>query len=295
VATLLTADDLAPGDAKGQGALGRFTMSLVTADGSDFEQAYALLDGEFGAKGELERRETLLGYLSRETATYGYRLVLARDAEGKVAAVRDCHISIDPGAHTVVVYLSHVLVLPPYRRSGLGSLMREVPAALARRAMAGAKLEPPVDLLLAAEMEPVAEGAVDTVTRLVAYGRAGFKVIDPSYLPYCQADYREHARIDADRPRPLPLLPVVRWVGHETAREIPRSLAAAYVEHLYRIIGVHCREQDLALPRAHAMDTLARHPGPVPLLPPPRAMDDRDALAPLAREKVLAYYPASLL
>ena len=97
------------------------------------------------------------------------------------------------------------------------------------------------DLVLAAEMEPFDPEAEDTRVRLLVYGRAGFKIVDLRALPYCQPDYREHALIDADRVRPVPLLAVVRWVGHETARAIPRHLAAAFVEHLYRIVGAHCQ------------------------------------------------------
>jgi GNAT superfamily N-acetyltransferase len=295
VEKLLAADDLPPGDIKAREALGRFSMSLASAHTADFDQAYALLDAEFGAKGELERKEVLAGYLSRDKGPRGYKLVVARDSDGQIAAVRDCHVSMDQEARIVVVYLSHVLVLPPYRRSGLGSLLREVPAALGRRAIAEAGLRPPVDLLLAAEMEPVAEGATDTITRLLAYGRARFKIVDPRCLPYCQPDYRAHALIDADRARALPLLAVVRWVGHESADEIPHRLAVAFVEHLYRIFAAHCREQDLRRPRAHALDTLAAQGEAIPLLAPPRVPEDREAVLPLARQRVLAYYPASLL
>jgi hypothetical protein len=301
---VLAEQDIPPEDTKARAALPRFRLSRIMAEGDpDFEPAYELLDGEFGAKGELERRDAIVGYFARTKDLVGYHLVVARDEAGQLAAVRDCHVSVDAQARIVVVFLSHVLVLPPYRRSGLGGLLRHLPVALGRRAAAALPPGPPPDVLLAAEMEPIAmvtspEGGLapspDTLARLVAYGGAGYRIIDPSVLPYCQADYRDHGAIDADRPRPVPLLAVVRWIGHEDAREIPQRLAAAFVEHLYRIILSHCREKDLALPRAHTLGRLAAHEGSVALLDPPKNAHDHERLAPLARSRVLAYYPPGL-
>lgn len=299
---LLRESDLREGDAKGPAALARFRLSLVGSEADpDFARAQALLDAEFGAKGELETLVAIRGYLARATPTLGYRLVVAKDEDGAVAGVRDCHVAEDAAAGRVVVFLSHVVVLPAYRRSGLAGLLREVPATLGRRAAEALRAQTgrEVDLLLAAEMEPADAADPDSLVRLVAYGKSGFKVIDPRALPYCQPDYREHVRIDETGLRPVPLLAVVRWVGHERARELPRPLAAAFVTHLYRIVGAHCRESDLAAPRAHALGALAAWPRDlVPLLDPPSSPsvdDDARAWEPLSREVVLSYYPASLL
>ena len=292
--TLLDADDLPKNDAKCREALGRYTLSLISSAADPaFEAAYGILDDEFGAKGELETKAAILSYLAMATPTVGYKLVVARDEAGDLAAVRDCHVSVDLDRRVVVVFLSHAVVLPAHRRTGLAGLLREVPASLGRRAAQALGISD-ADLVLAAEMEPADPEAEDSRVRLFVYGRAGFKIIDPRVLPYCQPDYREHARIDADRARPIPLLAVVRWVGHETARAIPRHLAAAFVEHLYRIVGSHCREVDLAAARAHALGTLAAFPGDaVPLLDPPSSLDDQVALGPLSRAVVLAYHPSS--
>jgi hypothetical protein len=213
-----TPDDVPADDPKARAAAARFRLSrVVSGDDPDFERAYALLDAEFGAKGELERHDALIGYFPRARGDAGYFLAVARDEDGTIAGVRDCHVSVDAQARVVVVFLSHVLVLSPYRRSGLGGVFRHLPVTLGRRAVAslpgGAG-----ELLMAAEMEPWVAGASDTVTRLVAYGRAGYKIVAPQRLPYLQADYRAHDAIDADRLRPVPLLAVVRWVGHEGAR-----------------------------------------------------------------------------
>lgn len=258
---------------------------MSDVDDPAFDEAYALLDAEFGAKGELERRDAYEAYLARATETLGHRIVVARDRDGTIAAVRDCNVTAKDGV--VVVFLSHVLVLPPHRRTGLGSVMRHVPVALGRRAGGS-------ELLMAAEMEPVKAGDPDTVVRLLAYGRAGYRAIDPASLPYLQPDYRAHDLIDRDGLRPVPLLPVVRWVGHETETSLPKRLARAYVEHLYAIVGVHCREQDLARPRAFTLGVLDRAPGDhVALLPLPTTPDDPAAAA-LSADRVLSYYPSEL-
>ena len=299
--SLVSAADLRADDAAGRDALGRYTLSLVrSAEDPDFEIAYGLLDGEFGAKGELETRAAIEGYLRADpthasAGQAGYWLVLARDERGEVAGVRDCHASVDSEGRFVVVFLSHVLVMPAFRGSGLGSVMRAVPASLGRAAAEGARMERP-EIMLAAEMEPAVLGAADTLVRLIAYGRGGFSIIDPRALPYCQPDYREHRAIDLDRARPVPLLAVVRRLGREDEATIPKAMAAAFVEHLYRIVGSHCRASDLAAPRAHTLAALARTPGEtVPLLRAPRTLDDRDAIDPLSRDVVLPYYPPSLI
>lgn len=287
---LLSAEDLARAGDKAQAALSRYAVTLVAGMGDPaFEEAYAALDAEFGEKGELESRDAVREYFARASESAGYRLVVARDERGALAGVRDCHVSVDPAARIVVVFLSHVLVLPEHRRSGLGALLRELPAVLGRRA--ARDLAPPVDVLLAGEMEPVTDDAA-TRLRLVVYGRAGFSIIDPTHLPYCQPDYRAHDVIDRDRARPLPLLAVVRWLDHERDTALPARLARAFVEHIYRAMSAHCREADLAAPRAHALAALARAPNAVArLLPPPRALDDDARLAPLSRDAVLAYHP----
>src|SRR5262249_21305267 len=155
---------------------------------------------------------------------------------------------------------SHTFVVPAHRRSGLGALLRAAPVTLGKRALADADHTPAAsDLVLAAEMEPVRSGALDTVTRLVVYGRAGFSVLPPRVLPYCQPDFRDLAALRAADPsveaRPLPLLAVVRWIGHEGATALPARLAAAFVRHLYAVFATHCDERDLARPRAHALST----------------------------------------
>src|SRR5262249_39741076 len=139
-AAALDPADLAPGDAKAREALSRFRLAPVTsATESIFDEAYAVLDAEFGVRGELERRSVVAGWLTRGAAqlemhgptgetrplSWRYHLLVARDASsGAIAGVRDCHVTVEVARGTGVVYLAHTIVLPAYRRGGLASLFR---------------------------------------------------------------------------------------------------------------------------------------------------------------------------
>ncbi len=246
-----------------------------------FEEAFGLLDAEFGSRGELERRAVIEGWL--EDAGRGdeggeleltYHLLVARDAAGNIAGVRDCHLTVDRAARRAVLYLAHVLVLPGHRRRGVGRLLREAPLALLCDRL------PSGERLVAGEMEhPVASDPASLV-RLVAYGRAGFRAIDPRALPYHQPDFRDPAQIAT--PAPVPLLVIVAWLDHEEARSLPRALAFAVLRHLYAVFATHCRAEHLAGPFAIARTALEAFVGDaVPLYPLPTSIDDEAALAPL--------------
>lgn len=269
----------------------RWAVRPVAGPGPAFERAHRLLEAEFGPRGELERRAVIEGWLGRPGWTrrdglaQRYALLEAVDADGTLAGARDCHLVVDETAALVVVYLAHVVVVPAHRRAGVGGLLREAPVALARAALdelgaAGG------DVLLAAEMEPPRDGEPDTVGRLVAYGRAGFRAIDPRAFPYAQPDFRDPAVIDV--PRPLPLLAVVRRLGHEDAVAIPAGLVAAYQRHLDAVFATHCRAEHLAPRRERTLAALAAAGPEVPLLPLPRDAADRAALSPLRLDPVTA-------
>jgi GNAT superfamily N-acetyltransferase len=223
--------------------------------GAGFDAAYAMLDAQFGPRGELERKHVLAAWVAagaREVAglRIRYHLLVARDAAGAVAGVRDCYVTCDDARRVCVVYLAHVLVLPPYRRTGLARQLRDFPVELARAQMA-----PDSELVLAAEMEH-ADERPETRVRLLAYGRDGFAAIPWDVLPYHQPDFRDLDALGA-APEPLPLLLVVKHVGHEARGWLPAPLAAACVEHLYAVFSTHCRPADLEAPRRRALDTLA--------------------------------------
>jgi hypothetical protein len=291
--TLVDPADLDPADAKAHAALGRYRLERVAAPGPAFDEAWGALDAEFGPRGEIERRPSVLNMLAwsgrrlsalddgRELL-WDYHLLAARDEHGALAGARDCHVTVDGLAGECVVYLAHTLVLPAHRRAGLASLFRAAPVTIGRRAARGG------DVLLAAEMEPWDPQAEDTLVRLIAYGRAGFRVVPPAALPYCQPDFRDLDALGAAA-RPIPLLSVVRWLGHDDDATLPARLCRAYQRHIYAIFAMHCRSADLEPAMRHALEALARAGDDIPLLPLPRSKDD-EALRPLERPAVLAHH-----
>ncbi len=288
--TVLAVDPRDIDDDRGRHAASNYRIEEVPVHGDLFERAFGALHAEFGSRGELERRSVIEGWL-RDRAGHrsdGYHLLAALDRAGELGAVRDCHVRLDPKRSVAVAYLAHVVVAPEHRRTGLASLMRAAPLGLARRALASAARQGD-DILLAAEMEPVVLEDRASILRLVAYGRAGFAAIAPSRLPYCQPDFRDLAAIGG-APNPLPMLAVVRWVGHERASVVPTRLAEAYVEDLYEVFATHCRREDLAAPREHALRKLREGFGDIPLLALPESLEDERALRPLLRDEVLAHH-----
>ncbi len=233
----------------------------------ELDIAYAALAAEFAPRGELERREVIERWLDEPAAaTAGglrrtYHLLVARNTDdGALAGVRDCHVVLDPANAIAVVYLAHVLVMPASRRSGLGALFRSEPLVLARRAMAEAGMdEKRTDLLIAAEMEPATAGDEASIVRLVAYGRERFAVITPAALPYCQPDFRDPALITGEL-RPIPLLAVVRHLGHEERSTLPARLARAFVRHLYAVFATHVRPDHLEALERRTLGVLGSFP-----------------------------------
>jgi hypothetical protein len=276
--------------------------AVESSRSAELAPAYAALAAEFAPRGELERREIIERWLDEpraHTARDGslrrsYHLLVARDAHGELAGVRDCHVVLDAEAAVAVVYLAHALVLPPFRRTGLGARFRSEPIALAHQAIAEAGMDArPVDLLLAAEMEPAALDDEGSLVRLAAYGKEGFAAIAPAALPYCQPDFRELG--DASKARAIPLLAVAHFLGHSGARTLPARLARAFVRHLYAVFATHVRREHLEALSRRTLGVLDAHASDeVPLLPLPRTTADRATLLPLSRAAVLPFFPEEL-
>lgn len=305
------------GREKVEQALGRFSVEEAR-DAAAFDEGYRALDAEFGARGELERREVLQTWFAGPRVppagwwsggwTRGeggdvrcrYHLLLARDQEGRLAGARDCFVSVDLAAPGVdararcVVLLSHSLVLPAYRRSGLAALLRAAPVALARRAVEEVGVAVgAAEIVLAGEMEPVAPEEPDTVIRMIAYGRAGFRAMPPAIYPYAQPDFRDVAALGVPAV-PLPLVMVVRQVGEEGRADMPRARAEAILRQVQSVHACDCGLADIALIRDHALHALAAFGGdPIPLFALPAGRDQLAALAPLLRSAVLPLYPAA--
>ncbi|HTN85051.1 MAG TPA: hypothetical protein VL242_15235 [Sorangium sp.] len=306
--------DVCPGEGpeKVARALAQFSVDEVQGDAA-FDEGYRALEAFFGPKGEIERREVLAAWLAGEHTDPGapisatYHMLLARsvDDDGRLAGARDCFVTLDRAARRCVVLLSHALVLPDFRRTGLGALLRAAPVALARRALreaglgegrspgqasaggeeaeanAGGEAEASAagaEILLAAEMEAVDPDDRDTAVRLFAYGRAGFAAIPPAVLPYAQPDFRDTAALGVT-PVPVPLVAVVRQVGAEERADISRAGAASFLRHYQ---AVHARGRPRPHPRARAAPP---HPA--------RARRDRRARA-AAPERGDAAVPAGV-
>lgn len=261
-----------------------------------FTAAYDALDGFFGARGEMEDRPTLARLVDAPRLDYRpglvghYRLLAAWHGDD-LAAARDCWIDLDEETGVCQVALSHVWVAPPWRRTGLAALLRALPATLARP-LAAAALGPDAPVVLAAEMEPVDPAEPDTVVRLLAYGRSGFAVLDPTRVPYAQPDLRLLRPVDGWAG--LPLLPVVRVVGAAGPRAVPAAHAAAFPRlfHAGHRLSLPAERVDPC--ELHALGTLARDPADVALLPLPGGPGELGHLAPLVRGAILPLYPPAL-
>lgn len=247
----LRADDLAPGD---RVIAPRDWSDLAVrqvphAGDPDFALAYQELWNEFGPHGGMERRSVIEERLAWDPgrpaagAALLYELLVLRRA-GELAALRDhsAVVRLDESGRPlapVVVHLSHALVLPTQRGSGLAAWLRALPLAAARRCAAAAGVAPNTPIVLVAEMEPRDPDQPAGMVRLRSYERAGFQLVDPLAAPYAQPDFREHRA--GETPRPLPFGLVLRRVGLEHETSMPAAELAAVVESIYAVYGRHTR------------------------------------------------------
>lgn len=252
--------DLAPGDTRAASLdMGTFEVhSIRSTKDPWFEMAYKALWDEFGSKSEMERRETLDARF-KLTPSMVYEMVLVRK-DDRIAAVRD-H-TIIPSAGEVVVHLSHNLVMPEHRRTGLAGWMRALPVVSARQ------LSPGDYVTLAGEMEYDDKKDQDRAIRLLAYEKAGFLKIDPAAVGYFQPDFRDPAVIDVEGgARPLPFQLLVRRVGREAERTISGYEVRRIVQAIYRMYGAQFRPKDMAHP-ALSLENYPVSDEAVSLLPP---------------------------
>jgi hypothetical protein len=255
----LIADDLAPGDVRARDFdwSGLRLERIRDPDHPLFRAVYQRLWREFGGRGEMEKESVIASRLGWDPGrpinhhALRYEMLAVRRGDD-IVAVRD-HTAIVPGVPhradhpgQVFVHLSHVIVEPPLRGSGLAAWLRALPIQSAREC-ARAAGEPARDrITLVAEMEHP-DGMTPTVTgRLRSYERAGFLKIDPDAVRYCQPDVRTADEIDRTSVQPVPLALIVRQVG----REAETSISGAAVRHLaaalYTMFGVHVRPDHLA-------------------------------------------------
>ena len=274
-----TSGDLAPGDQKSLelDCSGLEVAPVRSVDDSRFGLAYERLWHEFGAQHEMEPRDVITRRLAWQPATavgdcwLRYELILVRRRD-RFAAVRD-HTAIvrrEAGAGRAVVHLSHVLVDPAWRRTGLAGWLRAWPLQTARACLRVAGFSAASPITLVAEMEHPEPQKPERRIRLAAYEKAGFKKVDPAAVTYFQPDFRPPAQIDASGgPRPLPFGLVLRRVGREQEGTVRGAELRGIVECLYRMYGQTFREQDMAV----VWSTLQRFPADeaeIPLIDPTR-------------------------
>lgn len=231
--------DLAPGDLSPHPDLPENIRlhEIETPDDPLFDLAYKLLVGEFRAAGEIEPRDVLAHRLRLRPdhlvngCGLNYQLMLL-NVDGEWAALRDHTAIVADGE--VTVHLSHVLVLPRWRRRGLVSLLRTLPVSGARHAAREAGLPDGVRVTLVCEMEPMDPEDPATRIRRLSYEKAGFLSVPPGH-GYMQPDFRHPREIDADPigPSPVHLDLIFRRVGREKQRRIAGREILANVERLY--------------------------------------------------------------
>jgi hypothetical protein len=260
----ISSSDLAPGDSKSAELdLRSFDITRIRAVNDPlFEFAYQRLWQEFGAKDEMESRE-VLDLRFRLAPQMLYEMLLVRRS-GEFVAVRD-HTAIvtQPGNHAVV-HLSHNLVSPAARRTGLAGWLRAWPLATARECLAQHGMASGARISLLAEMEYPCAADPARLIRLQAYEKAGFRKIDPAVTPYHQPDFRTPEIIDATGgPRPLPFQLIVRRVGREHERVVSGEEVRFLVQALYDIYRPQFRSSDFA----HPLLSLDKYPPARTLIP----------------------------
>lgn len=261
---------LAPGDAK-SAALDLSQFDVVRIRSTEhplFEEAYSRLWEEFGARDEMERRE-VLEQRFQLGSRFHYEMILVR-AGGEFMAVRDHTATMTRDNLGVVVHLSHNLVAPQARRTGLAGWMRTLPLLAAYECIAAnpapLMLFTPITLL--AEMEYPQPGDAAAAIRLQAYERAGFRKIDPQMIHFFQPDFRTPAIIDTTGgPRPLPFQLIVRRVRRELEQVIKGAEVRQLAETLYDIYRPQFRAADMAHP-ALSLDAYPPDDALIALVPP---------------------------
>jgi hypothetical protein len=243
---------------------------LITAtDHVLFDSAYEMLWREFQPHDSMETRQVLHArcqWQHRTRPRFWYEMI-ALTAGDTLAAVRDQSAVVTAGGE-VVVHLSHVLISPTYRGSGLAGWLRAWPILTARRLAAAAGLAGDTPITLVAEMEHPDPADPAAMHRLRSYQRAGFLKADPTRCNYHQPDFRDPDLIDAaGGAKPLPYGLILRCIGKEDCTHLSGRQLRGIIDALYAIYGQSFRPHDMEIAR----QTLGELPGDdetVNLLPP---------------------------
>ena len=266
---------LAPGDARSlEGDWADMELHRITSpEDPFFSQAFGALSAEFGDAGEMEQASVIarrMQWLPEQmingaSMQYALQLVTRR---GEFVAVRDHTVIIlesEPGA---VVHLSHNLVSPDWRRSGIAGWMRALPVATAMDSIQTLRLPSASPVTLVGEMEHFDPTRSATLVRLTAYEKAGFKMVDPELVSYLQPDFRDPAEIDiSSGPQPLPLTLMLRRMGREAEGFVSGAEILHNVKALYKMYASEFRSADMY----QVYESLKNYPAAgarIPLKPP---------------------------
>ena len=268
-------EHLAPGDTKSLHGdwSGLELHTIRSTDDPFFETAFGALWKEFGEAGEMEQAgviaERMKWHPSKmiDGAALLYSMLLIT-RDGEFVAVRD-HTAIllanEPGA---IVHLSHNLVAPTWRRSGIAGWLRALPVSTALEALAAAGRPIDAPITLVGEMEHFNPNDTATGIRLTAYEKAGYKMVDPKLVDYWQPDFRDPQIIDQENgPQPIPLCLMLRRIGREQEEFVSGAEVRQAVNALYKMYGRGFRARDMQV----VFETLKTYPPAdayIPLVPP---------------------------
>ena len=263
--------DLAPGDKKSAHAdMSRVELHrIASADDPLFGMAFGALWAEFGHSGEIESAEILAGRLLRESPDMRYEMILLTSG-GKFAAACDHTVIVRADQPGALVHISHNLVAPHWRRTGLAGWLRALSVSSARNVLAAqGRQEFPITVI--GEVEYLDHSHAGNVGRLHAYEKAGYKKIDPARVRYFQPDFRAADQIAlGGGPVPLPLCLVIRRVGHEDVDFITGAEMRQIVASIYSIFALDFSQQVMAC----VYESLNDYPAPdekIALIPPSSA------------------------
>ncbi len=247
----LIPEDLAPGDARVRDRdASHLRLERIDSPGHPlFARAHDRLWREFGASNEMERREVIAERLTWDPRRPidGHHLryeLLAVLSGDRVVALRDHTAVVPPSGARALVHLSHVLVEPELRGTGLSGWLRAVPLQAARACVAALGLGPrPITLVGEMEHDDGVTPAVQIRRR--SYARAGFLEVDRALVRYAQPDFRPAAEIEATSVQPVPLALIVRRVGAEAESHIPAGELHEIVTALYTLFAAHQRHEHM--------------------------------------------------
>lgn len=271
-----TVADLSAGDLRFAGFdWTGFAVNFVeSVDDPRFEAGYQALWDEFGHKNELEPRSVLARRLAwRDHPPQGpyalnYEMIVIHKENELAGVVDHCAIvNRDDPQCTAIVLLSHLLVMPRFRGSGLAGWLRAFPIHAARECLQRIH-QPPRPITLMGELEPVCADDITRMRRLAAFQRAGFLKINPRQVSYLQPDFRSPEVIDATGgPAPVPLSLIIRQVGREHESILSAQSVRQIVETLYAMYQLTFRDSDM-IPNWQSLKSYPSADRQIELIPP---------------------------